>query len=334
MPKTSSKRAHKKRSKTLYDHAVFVMNTKATNGVRAKKLWKEIERAIGIEKSEVVNIAKLTPTESVKAVTTALKSCTSRSILCVGGGDGTVSMVIKTLVLSKDLSQDNKRALLLPLWGGNANDMAVMLNGLPSTASIKKILQSSKPTEIYPLKIVLTPPEKKAQVFIAGCYASFGATAEALARMELSSHVRGHSGPKHKITRFVHEFRDIGKTFFDVRPIKVAPDQAKTVELYDRIFVNGSRYAKILRSPVDLHERRYFVLSSREKKWWYFMLRTLRPLATKAGGTISDKQRSFTLKDSTYMQVDGEVFPIQADTHMQVSIASDPFYALSTKLQG
>lgn len=321
-----------KEQNSKFDRALFVVNAKATNARRAKKFWKDVQRYVGSDNCEVIDISKLTYVASRQAVIKALKECTSRSIVCVGGGDGTVSMVVGLLSNESSLSPDSRASGLLPMWGGNANDMAVMLNGLPSTANIRKILKSSKHVPVYPLQIDISEPGKNVKTHIAGCYASFGATAEALARMELSAHDRTASGSSKKLTRIVHEFKDIKKIYFNMRPIKLEPDSEKTVELYDRLFVNGSRYAKILRSPIDLHEPRYFVLSSREKKWWYLALRTLRPLAMKAGGKISDKSRSFMLKDQTYMQVDGEVFKLKPNTTVKVSIGETPFIVISTKL--
>lgn len=329
-------RSAKKRRTTVsglnFSSVYFIANDGSTNAARARKFWRDVVRLVGKEHTEVLEVAKMSVKQTEAAIVEVLKKCDQNSLVCVGGGDGTVSTVIRAVVNSHKLTDENKAAAILPLWGGNANDMAVMLNGMPSTVNMTKILKNARKRKIYPLQITLSSDHEQLPVHVAGCYASFGATAEALARMEDSAHVRDAKKSKHKLTRFVMEFKEIGKTVFSVQPITVQPEKQQTTELYDRLFVNGSRYAKILRSPVELHERRYFVLTSKDKNWWRFIVRTVRPLVTRAGGKISDRQRSFTLKDPTYMQVDGEVFQLPANTHVTVSIATTSPIVLSCKL--
>ncbi len=326
-----SKKQTKLSPKRTFSRAFFIMNAKATNAARAKKFWGDVEKSLGKENATIIDITKMTFTKSEAVIAKTLKDCDSSTLLCIGGGDGTVSAVIQTLMLKKELTTENRSVRILPLWGGNANDMAVMLNGIPSAVNIHKILQNAHPVSIYPLSIEVESPESTTKNYIASCYASFGATAEALARMEETAHARGSQGPKHKLIRFAKEFREIGKTLVDVKPIKVEPTGDRTIELYDRLFVNGSRYAKILRSPVDLHDRHYFVLTSRDKNW-KIILRAFRSLTTRTGGKISDRQRSFTIKDPTYMQVDGEVFKVPGNTRVKVRINDDCFNSFSTKL--
>ena len=44
----------------------------------------------------------------------------------------------------------------------------------------------------------------------------------------------------------------------------------------------------------------------------------------------SDQEVSFTLREATWTQIDGEVMQLAAGTHVRISLNEQPFYALST----
>ena len=317
-------------SRVVFKKAYFIANGNATNAVRAKKFWRDAVRLLGKEHTEIVDVSKFSVQETEAAIKSILKDADSKTLLCIGGGDGTVSTTIRTIVSTKGLRAESQKAVVLPLWGGNANDMAVMLNGMPAKVNIQRVMVLGQLTPVYPLSVVIADSSGTRE-YIAACYASFGATAEVLSRMEASSHKRGDDGPNGHIKRVLLEFRDVLRSTSSLKPFKIQSVKGSSVKMFDHIFINGSRYAKVLRTPIALNDVAYFELSSK-KGGAQFIFTLFRFLLRIGPGHVSSSVKSFTLQTPTYMQIDGEVYELARGTTVEVKIHSTPFWTVARKL--
>lgn len=334
-----AKRRHKKEKATNKFNAkmlqwkkiVVIQNAKSTNAARAKTLIAEIQKLMGKSNVTIVDITDYSHQKTTQIIEQAARRFDKDTLVVIGGGDGSCSSVINTICLSDQLTVANRKATFLPLWGGNANDLATMLNGQVKAISMSKLLSTGKSIAVYPLLVTFRPPKSTKEERIALCYVSFGATAEILWRMEESSHVRDSNKFKNSLQRIPFELIDTIKTLLDVGTIHIEGDRGQLDKMYDRLFVNGSQFAKMLHTPVVLNKKEYFVTTSR-KRYKQLFGNLFRSVMRSGAGHIQSKPQLFTLKDAALAQIDGEIFPVSAGTAVKVCISDSPCFVLSTKL--
>src|SRR6185437_8881055 len=97
----------------------------------------------------------------------------------IAAGDGTVNLIVDLLLHDPALTTEQRQTPILPLWGGNANDLANMLNGAATRSKLRRLLQHGHVVSIRPIICTLSTPGGSRQVYAAACYASFGASAYA-----------------------------------------------------------------------------------------------------------------------------------------------------------
>ncbi len=111
-----------------FNHFVVLVNPASTNAARVEHSISELRRMYPA--GEVV-VRHTLPTEKANRRQIARWAAGFRpgTLLCIGAGDGTVNLVVEVLLQAPGLSAEARRTPILPLWGGNANDLACMLNG-------------------------------------------------------------------------------------------------------------------------------------------------------------------------------------------------------------
>ena len=62
-------------------------------------------------------------------------------VLCIAGGDGTVNLAVNVLA---EEEQSAKRIPILPVWGGNGNDLARTLNGSRGRRKVEQIIREGE----------------------------------------------------------------------------------------------------------------------------------------------------------------------------------------------
>lgn len=327
--KKRTKKAHSQdHVKLPFSSVVIFSNNKSTNAARADELALVLARLIGNQKFYKVNISGCNPDEIMRKVEDNRHLLGPHVLVGMGGGDGTCSSIIQAMVRSKILNEMQRASLLLPLWGGNANDLAVMLNGPVNVKVFRKLLTTVKPLAIHPLKITLRDKDGTLRVRTAACYASFGATAEALNTMEGSSHKRGKYGPKTGLVRLGKEAVDVFRVLSGIQPFKVLSGQQREVEMLDRLFVNGPRYAKVLHAPVELEQKAYFE-STTQRGGVHLLVQVVKSFAGRGHGRVNTKMRRFIITNATMAQIDGELLEIKPHTKVTVSVNPVAFKVLS-----
>jgi len=251
------------------------------------------------------------------------------TLLCVAGGDGTVNAVVQYL-MAETSPKKAAHTVVLPLWGGNANDLAHMLNGPAYLTSGKELLRKGKVVPIHPLKCELTNPDGKMEQYSASAYVGFGVSAMTAKRLNTLIH-RNSAWHKYPGGRFIREFMIGAETFAKISTFHIREDGHDRA-IYERIFINGSRIGKVQALPLKLTDKAFFNVTVQGRKTKLLALGNYlrevfrRPTAELTTGA------TFVCLDHAWGQADGETFAVVPGTQVRVYRSEQPFYALSTKL--
>lgn len=323
-----------KRSRTIqplshyeFSRIVLVVNPQSSNIQRLEPRARELAKLFPDIAVEIVESVADADAFSMK-LQKALNYVGGQTLLGIGGGDGTVHLVANAL-LSATPRINLKKITILPLWGGNANDLAYMLNGLSSRFKIKQALTRAKLVKVYPLEIKTIDNKGGSFIRYAVCYASFGAsayTAEQLARPLNEKKMLG----KYVRNRIVTEVSRAVRAMLDAPGFDVEQDGHR-IKIFEQLFSNGSRMAKVDRLPVKLLEREfYYVTRSDKPPTVPYILRMLR--ATNVG-EVKKGAVHFIARERAWAQYDGEAFIIGENTRVTVKHSIRPLYMMSTKLK-
>lgn len=312
-------------SLTEYRHVILVINPQSTNIHRIKKRSQELDRLFP---GQTITTIETTPRRA--QLNTRLKKMLvgqeGTTLLCIGGGDGTLNSVLNCLMgMAEQI--DLTTVLLLPLWGGNANDFAYMVNGVAPRTTLQWILARGQPVAIHPFEITTTGHSRNRTVVYAACYASFGASAYAAEQLT-NPRKDSHLLVKSTAGKLLAEAMYVIKALLDA-PVFTAEQDGHRMQIFEHVFVNGSRMAKLDRLPVKLNEKAFYKAVESEKHPLALVLQFLRG---KKIGRVTNKPVKFTTKERAWAQFDGEAVVLPKNTTVTVGHAKTPFYALSTKL--
>ncbi len=315
-----------------FDTCIIVYNPRST---QAEQTLQRIESLSKLFPKDAITLLEIRP--NADANRTLLRNevarLGSRTLLAVGGGDGTANFVVDVLLGDPHLTPEQRRAAVLPLWGGNGNDLAHMLNGSPGRLPLNTLLQTGKSVAVYPLRCIITTEDKAVQR-TAICYASFGASAFAAHQLES---MRGTRPFFHRLglAKFIHELGLVWRAMLRA-PRFLVLDTTSPRPIYDRLFINGSRFAKVSGVPLQLTDKQFCAITVEQKRASavaYHLAELLRRhpehYIVQNGQTID-----FTLYEAAWAQIDGEIVHLPAGSSVSVQQAEQPFYALSTLLSG
>ncbi len=307
---------------------IIVVNPQSTNVHRIEKRGNELHKLFPDKTIALVETSFRTAELSAKLKKQFNKK-PGITLVCIGGGDGTVHAVINALMQLAPAINLAKTPIL-PLWGGNANDLAYMLNGVPSRSSMRILLGRGKIVPVHPFEIITQCGDHK-ETRYAACYASFGASAYAASELEKPAARREKIQAKSTLSVLVHEINRFVRAILEA-PGFAAEQEGQRIKIFDQIFANGSRMGKLDHLPVRLHERKFYwaVKSEKQPTFWFYVLWLLRG---ERYGVITDKTSSFTTKERAWAQFDGEATSLPRNTTVTIGHAKTPFYAISTKLR-
>jgi hypothetical protein len=304
--------------KHSFERCVIITNSTSTNYRRARRLAKEVKKYFADDQVDVIEVTAGRDTPADKLVEDIIKGLDDKTLVCIGGGDGSISMMINRLLLTPGLSAPARRAL----WGGNANDLAYMVNGSAYAVNIRKILGKGRVVKIHPLEVAISGSNTRKQ--LASNYVSFGMSAYATEQVnKLSAH--------NTFYRFFIEIGTILKAAKQVKPFTAEID-GRQATLYDLILINGSRIAKVYRAPNRLTDKAFFELMIDRKHPLFlsYLARVIRGLTRRRNRRSS---HSLIVHEQTWAQLDGEVIEIPKGARIDIKTSSSPFYVLSTKLR-
>jgi len=239
-------------------------------------------------------------------------------------------MVIEALLTDPGLPKSARETVVLPLWTGNANDLAHMLNGPAYRNRLRTVFNAGQVVRIRPMICVLTAQDGTVQQRMAACYASFGATAFATERL---SREDMRSSMWHKVPGlgFVAEFVTGFKAAVRAPFFRMEERGAERV-VYERVYMNGSRFAKVERLPLRLTDDAFLehTLSERNLKTVFSQL--YRAMQKNLVDRFRVDQSEFVVQERIAAQFDGELLEVAAGTRVQLYVSPLPFYALSMLL--
>jgi len=314
-----------------FDTCVIVYNPTSTQAIHAHE---RIQKLRELFPESAVTLIRTSPEgrEANKQLLCAqADKLGGRTLLAIAGGDGTINFVIDALLRDPHFTPEMRCTTILPLWGGNGNDLAHMLNGTPPRQSLNPLLSSGKRVAVYPLRCEIVTGDTTS-TYTAICYASFGASALAARQLET---LRGVRPFFHAIgaAKFVHELGMVVRALLSA-PGFLVDDDETTKTIYDRLCINGSRFAKVSGVPLRLTDRQFCYITVEQKRMASMAFHITELIRKHPGRyTVSDGRTiAFTLREAAWAQIDGEVMRIDSGAHVRVRQAEQPFYALSTSL--
>lgn len=105
------------------------------------------------------------------------------TLLCIAAGDGSINYLIQALLFEAVLPAEVRHTPVLPLWGGNGNDLASMLNGRVSRTTVRMIFEHANVAPVRPMHFRMVGADGAVRERIACVTAGFGATAQAARRL-------------------------------------------------------------------------------------------------------------------------------------------------------
>lgn len=304
-----------------------VTNPHSSNAARVTKKLRQLEKRLGIKIFALSS--ERDPLVFKKKFVKKIQDYSHKPVIVlIGGGDGTVHQVVKATIDIRE--PERKNIILLPIWGGNANDFAYMLNGVPAGKSLYKVLRTGKTIKIHPLEISLTRNSTETTAH-AICYASFGASAFAADIIDKTGAAREGMFSNVAVVVISKEVFRVIRALRSALPFQ-ARVNGKKVKIFEQVFVNGSRIAKVNRLPVKLTDKAFYSVGHQPNKHPFIVLRIIQILSGKRVGTVTNRPVTFEVKEPILGQYDGEVIKISDNTHVKISVSKKYIYALSTRL--
>jgi len=311
-----------------FEKIIVLYNPASTNSKRSRSRINDLRELFPAKDIEVVETSPDGEAANKKIISSIAKDFDSTTLICLASGDGTVSIFLDSLLMDESIAAKAREVTVLPLWGGNANDLAHMVNGYSVFTSTKKIFEKSRIMPIYPIKIKMQN-NGITRHKTAACYASFGVSA--FAGMNMETLIKRNR----KIfllpgSRRLAELLVALYSIFKTKPYRAEINGVQRRGIYEHVFVNGSRWATVERMPVNLKDQEFFEVILDKKP--EIILTIIKVLRNRNYGQIVKGSVSFTTKSRVLAQFDGEIEMIEPNTQVTAILSKKPFYVLTIKL--
>ena len=333
MPSMAAQSKHPRFDAAVPRYCVVFRNPKSTRSNISKKLIREIGAAL--PNAEIIEVETSPDGHNANQLLVEAQAhhLGSESLICILGGDGTANQIISGLLASTVLTEAQKRTPVLPLWTGNATDLAHMLNGTMLRRSVGTILARAHQVPIYPLHCKLSQTgedNSRQEKHYAICYAGFGATAFAAMSLNKPAHRQSklHALPGGKLlqTGLTVISALAGAPRFAVR------EQDDIHVVYERTFSNGSRMAKLKYLPLELTDEMFYLNTLEHKRLTAAIPKLVEATRRSVSAKFLRNYAHFTTQEETWGQFDGEPLLIPAHTKVEVQLSNEPFIAVTANL--
>lgn len=315
-----------------FDQCIVVRNPVSTNARYADERVADLRRAYPKATFTIVMTTVAGRAANKQLLRKHADKLGRRTLLCIAAGDGTVNMVVEALVADPYFSDEARRTPVLPLWCGNANDLAYMLNGAPSATAIERVVQKGHAVSVRPLVCTLTSASMHVtpETRLAVCYASFGATAFAARALEASMRKDTRTYPLPGF-RFVRELAVAAIALYRAPRFDVE-EAGQKYRIFERIFLNGSRFAKVAAVPLDLTDEYLHSTTVTTKRFSSVFFHIAKLTKRTHTDDVTVTHAAFTLDDDVWAQFDGETMRIPRGTKVDITLSPRPFFAPSILL--
>ena len=306
---------------------VVLFNPASTHAKQSQRWIKELRQLVPASHFLLLETSTRGRAANIKILLRQEEHFGPDTILCIAAGDGTVNMVVEAL--AAHMSPKARQTVILPLWGGNANDVAYMLNGPAYKARVPALFEKGRVVAVRPLSCTLVTRSGSSKTHLAVGYASFGATALA---------ARGLNQPPHRTSRLhripggraIQEVMTVFQAFILAPSFKIA-DEAGQRAIYDRMFINGSRIGKIRPLPLKLTDDAYYATTVSEKRLSAALAKA-RELLRRPSVEKATDVTVFRCVEQAWAQFDGEPVKLAAGTTVHVRRAPETIRAWSLRL--
>lgn len=321
--------AHATEQPILFRSFIIFYNPASTHAVTVRRRVSEIKELAGERPVTMVETSADGRAANATLVAKHADKLGPETLLCIAAGDGTTNQIIEALLTAR-IPATARRTPVLPLWGGNANDLAHMLNGPAYRAKLKDILAHGRVVPIHPLQCDLTRRGGKPKTHLAACYASLGVTGFVAKRLTQPAY---RQSKLHKIPggTFVKDTLTVIAALMEAPSFGIK-EHGDVRSMYELTFHNGSRMAKIERLPTKLTDEMFFINRFEDKRLLSVIPRLIERTRKSVAQNLLRNYASFTTQEESWAQFDGEPVKVPAHTKVQVQLSPRPFYALTTVL--
>lgn len=321
-----SKSAH------AFDRCIVIFNPASTRAQRME--WR------------IVELAQLFPNDSLVVLHTSAEGRAAnadmlvshatklgpRTLLAIIAGDGTVNEMVNVLLHDKRLDDTARQTVLLPLWGGNGNDLAHMLNGRRRHRPIQRLLTAANTVAVHPITFQISAPGSAKQRVSAVSYASFGASAYAARQLDQAK-LRPSWAHRVPGVRFGHELYLVITAMVRASRYTVTVNETGQ-PMYEQLFMNGSRLAKVSALPLPITKKTFYYATVSQKHPITVARAIIDSIrGDQPGEADASKAIVFSLQEPIWAQFDGEVVKVAAGTTVNAGLSNRLVRVLSTKHQ-
>ncbi len=313
---------------TLFKHFIVVRNPASTHAERTTRRLAELQHYAPGTSLIIVETIPGGRKANQRLLRPYANQLGPETLLCIAAGDGTINLVADILLNDSLLPETARQTPILPLWCGNGNDLACMLNG-PARTSLKRLLAIGHTVAITPLQIDLLAADGSRETRLAVSYASFGASAFA-ARVLGRRIRRRHLADVVPGSRFVRELAATTYALTKAPKFSVLHD-GKRQSMFEHMFLNGSRFAKVNGSPLRITDEGFYYIAAKNKHFWQVMHQVGRTLASRHLTAGQQSPVNFTLLEPVWAQLDGETIRLDTGTQVTIGPAGQSIRALATR---
>jgi diacylglycerol kinase family enzyme len=309
-----------------FERVVALVNPVSTGGIAKGEQSPAARRLAELHASKYGHaVLKLDTLKEPEATQERLhKELEAGDVLCIFGGDGTINTAVKALT-SPELRR--LKVPILPMWCGNGNDLANMLNGRPNPAA--EVLDNANIQSIRPIAARVRN-ETGVVNELAAVYMGLGAGALGSKRLDTQEH-RQRRFYDNPLGRIAYEVPMLLKTFVDSPEFTIEED-GELKNCFDITVANGPRMAKFAKLPVNLFEEQLFAFRVDNKRTLPIARRMLAlGMGTPHGEYITDTPWEFTVKDFVPAHFDAESQVLPPDTEVSIRQFETPYYALTSQ---
>ena len=254
-------------------------------------------------------------------------------ILVLVTGDGTANLAIQALTNQYLISKESlRRTPILPLGGGYANDLDVMLNDSRHRIAPSDIIEHGRVVGFRPIKATMTATDGVGRTRHAGAYISLGASAQSAWDINQPAH-RSSRLQKIPGVKDLHKGAAIARSLYGASMFKLEQEGDER-ETYELIFANGWRMAKgVLHFSQRLTDRGVYWCEVGGKDFTTLSCTVGQLLLRNLRGHTVDGATEFTIRTSTFIQFDGEAERIPYGTGISIGPADIALNAVTTRVR-